>query len=418
MTEPETGTRARVGVRSRLLGSVRPAGDDHRVTQFELFFDLVFVFAFTQVTLLMAHSHTALGVVQGLTILGMLWWIWCSYSWLANQAQADKGVLRAGLAVATGLMFIVAVTIPDAFSHEPGPNPAAFLLIAGYLLVRALHVYLYLLAAQDNAGLRRQVLLTTLLAAGPSAVLLCIGAWIGGDLQTWIWLFAWVFDAVVLFLTSRNGSWELHSAGHWAERYGLVVMLAIGESIVSIGAGLRETELSVASVVGSLLAIGGAVILWWLYFHSLAAGAEHALARRKGMRKVADATIAYTYHHYSVIAGVILTALGIETVMAHIADPEPLGWFGACALAGGVALYQAATVFIWRQMTGRWLVTRLVASTLLLPGIALAAALPAMAALGTAVVIGVVLLIIEWRTRAFAVDEESGAPLAGSPATG
>jgi low temperature requirement protein LtrA len=397
---------ARPGIRSRLLGSVRLAGDDHRVTTFELFFDLVFVFAFTQVTLLMAHAHTGIGVVQGLTILGMLWWIWCSYSWLANQAQADRGVVRAGLAIATGVMFVVAVMIPDAFSHEEGPHPRAFVLIVGYFLVRGVHTFLYLLAAQGDKTLERQVLRTNIPAALPSFGLLCLGAWLGGELQTWIWLGAWVLDAVIVFLTSRGGGWQLHSATHWSERYGLVVLLAIGESIVSIGVGLREIELSFASVFGALLAVGGAVILWWLYFHRLAAGAEHALARRDGVRKVEDATIAYTYLHYFVIAGVILTALGIETVMTHIADPEPLGWFGASALAGGVALYQASTVFIWFRMTGRWLVARLVGSTLLLPGVALAAALPAMAALGAAVVIGAVLLTIEWRTKALVTDHE------------
>jgi low temperature requirement protein LtrA len=401
------------GIRSRLLGSVRPAGDDHRVTQFELFFDLVFVFAFTQVTSLMAHAHSGIGVVQGLTILGMLWWIWCSYSWLANQAQADQGVLRAGLAVATGLMFVVAVTIPEAFSHEEGPHPAAFLLIIGYFLVRAIHTWLYVLAAGGDRTLERQVLRTSLLAALPSFVVLCFGAWVGGEQQTWIWLGAWLLDVVMVFISSFGGSWQLHSAAHWAERYGLIVLLAIGESIVSIGAGLRETELSVASVVGALLAVGGAVVLWWLYFHRLAAGAEHVLASRRGMAKVEDATVGYTYLHYLVIAGVILTALGIETTMTHIADPEPLGWFGACALAGGVALYQSATVFFWFRMTGRWLVARLVASTLLLPGVALAAALPAMAALGTAVAIGIVLLVIEWRTRAFVTESSADASVTG-----
>jgi low temperature requirement protein LtrA len=395
---------------SRLYRSVRSAGDDHRVTQFELFFDLVFVFAFTQVTLLMAHAHTGIGVVQGLTVLGMLWWIWCSYSWLANQAHADQGVVRAGLAVATGLMFVVAVTIPDAFPHEEGPHVGAFVLIICYFLVRLVHTLLYLLAAQGDRILGRQVLRTNIAAALPSFVLLCVGAAIGGEQQTWIWLAAWLLDAVLVFVTSRNGGWQLHSAGHWAERYGLVVLLAIGESIVSIGGGLRETELSVASIAGALLAIGGAIVLWWLYFQRLAAGAEHALARRTGIRKVADATIAYTYLHYFVVAGVILTALGIETVMAHIGDTDPLGWFGASALAGGVALYQAATVFIWFRMTGRWLVARLAGATLLLPGVALAAILPPIAALGVAVLIGAVLLTFEARRRVLVLGPETATP--------
>jgi low temperature requirement protein LtrA len=389
---------------ARLLGSVRQAGDDHRVTQFELFFDLVFVFAFTQVTTLMAHEHDAIGIVRGLTILGMLWWAWCSYSWLANQARADRGVLHAGMAVATALIFVMAFAIPDAYGEHEGARLAAFVIVGAFFLVRVVHVVLYLIAAGDDRELRRQVLVTMGLALGPAIVAMAVGAYLGGVAQTWIWLAAWVYDALVLFLTSRKGSWRLHSAGHWAERYALVVILAIGESIVSIGVGLREVELDAASLVGSFLAIGGAVLLWWIYFHRFSSGLEHALARLSPDRRVAEASISFTYHHYSVVAGVILTALGIETVMAHIGDVEPLGLFGAAALAGGVALYQAATVFIWHRLTGRWLVVRLALATALLPGIALAAALPPMAALGAAVALGIVLAVIESRTRVLRLD--------------
>jgi low temperature requirement protein LtrA len=385
---------------SRLIGSVRPTGDDHRVTQFELFFDLVFVFAFTQVTALMAHEHDAIGVVRGLTILGLLWWAWCSYSWLANQARADRGVLNAGMAVATALIFVMAFAIPDAYGEHAGPRLAAFVVVGAFVLVRLVHIGLYLIAAGDDRGLRRQVLLTMVTALLPAAVALGVGAFLGGEAQTWIWAGAWVYDALVVFLTSRTGGeWRLHSPGHWTERYALVVILAIGESIVSIGVGLREVELDAASLVGSFLAIGGAVILWWIYFHRFAEGVERALERLSPERRVAEASISFTYHHYSVVAGVILTALGIETVMAHIGDGEALGWFGAAALGGGVALYQAATVLVWHRLTGRWLVVRLALATALLPGIALAAVLLPMAALATAVVLGIVLALVESRTR-------------------
>ena len=393
-----TTTPAR-GIGARLWGSVRQAGDDHRVTQFELFFDLVFVFAFTQVTALMAHEHDAVGVVRGLTILGLLWWAWCSYSWLANQAQADRGVMLAGMALATALIFVMAFAIPDAFGEHEGPRLAAFVVVACFFLVRLLHIGLYLIAAGDDRALRRQVLRTMLLALLPGTVVMAIGAYVGGAAQTWIWLAAWLYDALVVFLTSRTGDWRLHSAGHAAERYALVVILAIGESIVSIGVGLREVELDAASLAGALLAIAGAVILWWIYFRRFAAGLEHALAQVTPLRRAVEASVSFTFLHYPVVGGVILTALGIETVMAHIGDAEPLGWFGAAALAGGVALYQATTVFIWRRMTGRWLVVRLAFATLLLPGIALAAVLPPMAALAAVVALGVVLAVVETRTR-------------------
>jgi low temperature requirement protein LtrA len=401
-----TSAGTRRGWRSRIVGSVRAAGDDHRVTQFELFFDLVFVFAFTQVTTLMAHEHDAIGVVRGLTVLGILWWSWCSYSWLANQARADHGLLNFGMAVATGLIFVLAFAVPEAYAEHDGPRLAAFVVVACYFLVRAVHIVLYLAAAGDDRQLRRQVLLTMVLAVAPTIAAMTVGAFVGGSAQTWIWLGAWLFDATVVFLTSRaGGEWRLHSAGHWAERYALVVILAIGESIVSVGVGLREVDTDATSILGAFLAIAGAVILWWIYFHRFSAGVEHGLARRTERSRVAEASVSFTYLHFPVVAGVILTALGIETVMAHIGEPEPLGWFGASALAGGVALYQAATVFVWRRLTGRWLVVRLTLATLLLPGIALAAALPPLVALAAVVGLGVVLAVAESRTRVLRLSD-------------
>ena len=145
------------------------------------------------------------------------------------------------------------------------------------------------------------------------------------------------------------------------------------------------------------LAIVGAITLWWLYFHRLAGGAERALAERSGTDRVDAATVGYTYLHYLVVAGIILTATGIELTMHGIASPEPLGWFGGAALAGGVSLYQFGTVLFWRRLTGEWLVLRLVVATLLLPGVVIAALLPAMASLAIAVVLGIALNVVEAR---------------------
>jgi low temperature requirement protein LtrA len=373
---------------------------DHRVTQFELFFDLVFVFAFTQVTELMSHEHDGVGVVRGLTVLGILWWSWAPYTWLTNHADVSRGVLRAGLAIATGSVFVVAVMIPHAFGEQDGPRVGAIVLVACYLLVRAVHAVLYLIVAGSDRGLRRQIIVTNVSSLTPAFVLLFLGAWFGGALQTWLWILAWVVDLAIVFVTSwGGGSWQLHSVKHWAERYGLVVMLVIGESIVSIGAGLRDAPVDAVSVGAAFLAIAGAVLLWWVYFDRLMAGAEHALERRTGTERIVAANRAYTDLHYPVVAGLMLTALGIETVMAHIESVEPLGLFGAAALSGGVSLFLAATVFVWRLLTGRWLLARLILATLLLPGTALISAVPPLAALATAVTVGTALLIIERRSR-------------------
>lgn len=385
--------------RRRLL---HPARDDHRVTQFELFFDLVFVFAFTQVTALMAHGHDLASVLRGLTVLGILWWSWAPYTWLANRARADRGITRFGMAVAAAAIFVVAFAVPDAFAHEPGPNPAAFLLVGCYLIVRLIQVTLSALAVQNNRQVRRATIRTFAISLTPTFVLLFLGAWLGGSVQTWLWIAAWFVDLALVLIQSQGGkTWRIGSVEHWAERYGLVVMLAIGESIVSVGVGLREVEISIGAVAGAFLAIGGAFLLWWTYFDRFAPAAEHALAQHTGADRAVAANRSYVDLHYVIVAGVILTALGVEVVMAHIAEAKPLGWFGALAICGGVALFLLGTVLVWRQLTRRLLIGRLVLAAALLPASVLYAVLPPIAALSGALIVGAVLLTLEARSRVF-----------------
>lgn len=378
------------------------AGDDHRVTQFELFFDLVFVFAFTQVTALMAHGHDFSSVLRGLTVLGILWWSWAPYTWLANRARADRGITRFGMALAAAAIFVLASVVPDAFAHEPGPNPAAFVLVFCYLVVRLIHVSLSVLAAGADVFARRTTIRIFATSLAPTFVLLFAGSWIGGDLQVWFWLAAWFTDlALVLASSWRGASWRIGSVGHWAERYGLVVMLAIGESVVSVGVGLREAEVSAVAIIGAFLAIGGAFVLWWTYFDRFAGAAEHALARRTGAARAVAGNHAYLDLHFVIVAGVILTALGIEVVMAHIAEGEPLGWFGALALCCGVSAFLLGTVLVWLQLTRRILVARLVLAVALIPTSAFYAGQPPIVAPLGALVVGAVLLTIEARSRVF-----------------
>jgi low temperature requirement protein LtrA len=163
-------------------------------------------------------------------------------------------------------------------------------------------------------------------------------------------------------------------------------------------------------VVGSVLAIVGAITLWWLYFHRVSGGAEHALAARTGTDRVDAATVGYTYLHYPLVTGIILTATGIEVTMRAIASPEPLGWFGAATLAGGASLYQLATVFFWLRLTGHWLVVRLVVAAALVPGVVLAAALPPLVSLAIAVVLGIALNIVEARMVTTAAPAQVPTP--------
>ena len=148
------------GSRPRLRARVLPSDAGHGVTTLELFFDLVFVFAITQVTAFMADDLGWRGILRGLVLMALLWWAWCSYAWLGNQAHADEGVLRAALLFAMAALFLVALAIPEAWGDEAGGLSAPLVLAAALSAVRLLHLGVYAVAAAGDAGLRRQLLRT------------------------------------------------------------------------------------------------------------------------------------------------------------------------------------------------------------------------------------------------------------------
>ena len=377
----------------------KTANEGHRVTTFELLFDLVFVFAFTQVTEYMAETHTALGVLQALLVLSYLWWGWGSYGWLANQTHVDEGVMRLGMSLAMIAMFVVALVIPEAYHDMDGGLYGPIVFVVAYVVIRLIHLTLYFIAAGEDPALRRQVLRTGgALMIG--AVALVIGALIGGELQTWIWLGAIVTDMVLTFVTSRGGSWRIQSAAHWAERHGLIIILALGESIVSIDVGAAHEAISVPLLIGSVLAITLTISLWWLYFDVTAIAAEHLLAEQKGERRADMATEAYTYTHLLLVAGIVISALGVESVISHVDEHEPLGWFGACALFGGTSLYLAGHAVFWKRVAGKWKVWRLTGGTLLLALLPVGAIVHPLIALGIVVAIAVAVAATETRRYA------------------
>jgi len=191
--------------RSGILDGVRPTSEDDTATTFELFFDLVYVFAATQVTGYMSHAHDALGVLQGLLVLALLWWTWSAYAWLGNQARADTGIVRAAIATAMAAMFVVALAIPEAWDDAEGGLDGPLVLVVAYLLVRCVHLTVYALAARGDAGLRRQLAISW----GPTvagAVLLMAGVLSGEQVQTVFFAGALVVDWGGIYLTSREGN--------------------------------------------------------------------------------------------------------------------------------------------------------------------------------------------------------------------
>ncbi|MBA3277658.1 MAG: low temperature requirement protein A [Geodermatophilaceae bacterium] len=355
------------------------------VTPLELFFDLVFVFALTQVTALMADQPSAVGVVRGMLILSVLWWCWVGYAWLGNVVRADEGVIRLAMFGAMAAMFVIALTIPESFDDLPGGLPGPVVFAVGYFVVRVAHLLLFLAVSRDNPQLRRQVL-----RFAPSVVLgtsfLLIASQLDGPAQTALWATALVADYVGTMLAGASG-WRVNSAGHFAERHGLIIIVALGESIVSIGIGVTELPISWPIVVASALGLALSAGLWWAYFDVAALDSEHALAAADGERRARLARDGYSYLHLPMIAGIILLSLGLKKVLGYVGGDDGHSWvdplYGVplAALYGGVALFLLAHIGFRLRTTGVVEWPRLVAVVLLLVAIPAVAALPSLVTL-------------------------------------
>jgi len=207
---------------------------ERRTSYLELFFDLVFVFAITQVTALMAADLGWRGILRGLVLLALLWFVWCSYAWLGNQAHADEGGVRGAVIAAMGAMFLVALAIPEAWGDEGGGISAPVVLAGALALVRILHLSVYAVAALGDAGLRRQ-LVRTAVPVVVAVALLVVGAVLGGSTQTALWGLALLIDYTGVYASGSD--WRLPSPRHFAERHGLIVIIALGSRSSPWGSG-------------------------------------------------------------------------------------------------------------------------------------------------------------------------------------
>jgi low temperature requirement protein LtrA len=381
---------------------------DASVTPLELFFDLVFVFGLTQVTTLMADDLTAHGLLRGMLVLGLLWWSWVGYAWLGNVVRADEGAARMAMLAAMAVMLVLALAIPEAFNDVPGGLPGPIVVGLCYFAFRALHLTLFWIISRDDDRLRRQLVRFAPSMIGGTALLL-VAAALDGPAQTAMWGAALLADYGGTLLGGAAG-WQFRSARHFAERHGLILIIALGESIVAIGVGIVRLPISWPIVVAAMLALALSAALWWVYFDVTSLMAERVLAELPGVDQVRLARDAYSYLHLPLIAGVVLVALGLKKVLEFVGDTQrhsladPLTGIGLYALFGGVSLYLLAHVaFKVRAM--RMLSTpRLVTAAALVALLPLAARLPALAALSlsTAVTLG----LVAFETTRFAADRE------------
>jgi low temperature requirement protein LtrA len=298
------------------------------VTPLELFFDLVFVLAITQCTALMSHHPTWEGLAQGVLVLGMLWWSWVGYSWLTSVVDPEEDAVRLVIFVAMAALLVISLCIPRAFGS------LGLLFAVGYGIVRVAHIALFMLASRDDPDLRRSVLgLAASTAIGVS--LLVVASFLDSGPQLAVWALALFLDAGGPFFFGSEG-WKLVPA-HFAERHGLIVIIALGESIVAVGVGAQagvDAGVVAAAVIGTALVAG----LWWIYFDVVALVAARRLAEEPVGRKQNEmARDSYSYLHFPMIAGIVLVALGLKKTLAHVGDP--LATIPDFALLGGTAFY-------------------------------------------------------------------------------
>jgi low temperature requirement protein LtrA len=344
--------------------------DEHQVTPLELFFDLAFVFAMTQVTSLLADDPTWGGVLRGMLVLVALWWAWTGYAWLTSAIDVDEGGVRLTMLASMGAMLIVALAVPGAFGDD------AVIFGAAYLLVRVLHLVLSALVARDDPD-RRGALLRFVPTSILGASLLLLAGFLEGDERIVLWVVALAIDYLGPVVFGVGHGWRV-APEHFAERHGLIVLIALGESIIAIGVG-AGFDLVTGVIVAAALGIVVVSALWWLYFDVAAILTRRRLMQAAGLELHRLALHAYSYLHLPMIAGVVLFALGLKTTLDHVGDA--LDTVPAVALCGGAALYLLGHIGFLLRTTGRVFRRRTVGALVLLALIPAALAIPALAAL-------------------------------------
>jgi low temperature requirement protein LtrA len=314
--------------------------EGERVTSLELFFDLVFVLALTQCTALMSSMPTWEGLLRALLILGVLWWSWGGYAWLTSVVDPEEGTVRLVMFAAMAALLVAALSVPRTFGGD------ALLFACAYAVVRAAHIALFMLASRGDAALRRSVTglaVSTAIGVG----LLVAAAFTDDGFQLALWCLALLLDTGGPFLFGAEG-WKI-VPGHFADRHGAIIIIALGESIVAIGAGANG-GVTAGVVSAAVLGMAVAAAVWWLYFDVVAIVAERRLSRAAPGREQNEiARDSYSYLHFPMVAGIALMALGLKKTLGHVSDP--LGTVPAAAMLGGGAVYLLAHVaFRWRNL--------------------------------------------------------------------
>jgi low temperature requirement protein LtrA len=343
---------------------------EQRVSPLELFFDLVFVFGFTQVTAVLSGNPTWSGLGHALLLLVALWWAWSAYAWLTNAADPDEARVWGTLIAAMAAMFVAALAVPEAFGRHGVLFGVAFLIVA------LMQVTLYALSSRGDPN-RLSAILHTAPTTILGAVLIVGAGFTNGGLRPVLWLAALAIGFLGPVFVELGG-WRIYPE-HFGERHGLIVIIAIGESLVAIGVGARGTTLGAGVIVAAIVGFVVAAAFWLAYFDFFTIRAQQLLTERSGAQQIAFARDVYSYLHLPMIVGIIVFAFGLKTTLAHVGDE--LATIPAVCLCVGPALYLSAFVALRVRVSGHVGGGRFVAALLCVALTPVALAVPALAAL-------------------------------------
>jgi low temperature requirement protein LtrA len=336
---------------AELLLSEPTIEEEERTTSYlELFFDLIFVFAFTQVALLILEDTSAPGFARSALVLALVWWAWSAYTWMTNAIDIESLVVRFIVLAAMAAAFFMALAVPDAYQDE------GVRFAFAYFVVRVLHIALFGWGVRDDPGQRRALLRLAPWFLGAALVVLA-GGFVDGDARAYIWLGALMIDVAGTLAPAQAGFRV--SASHFAERFALIVIIALGESIVAIGVATTDLDRDWAFAAEIAIAFAGVAALWWSYFDFTAIAAERSLKRAPPEVRAPLARDVFTFFHYPIVLGIILYAVAAKKTLT--APGEPLSESGRWALGLGIAVfflgfvlarYRALRRVAWERIVG------------------------------------------------------------------
>jgi len=365
--------------------------DDVRVSTIELFFDLVFVFTITQLTTVLVSEPNGVGVARVALIFGNVWWMYGGYAWLTNAVPPREPVVRLLMLLGMAGFLVVALAIPDAF----GDAGIAFGI--GYLVVTFVHTGLFLRSSEGSA-------VRAMTRLGPyntiTAALLLAAGFTDGTAQWTLWTAAFVLHWTSPIVTAVGG-FRIRPA-HFVERHGLIVLIALGESIVAVGLGVQGREITSGLLTTAVLGLALAAALWWLYFDGEDERAERALRDAPDDRNPWFALYAFGYAFLPVLGGIVALAAGVKLAIVDYGEPATAAtaWF----LAAGVAVYVAGLVLFRLVLRAGPVATRLAIGVVALATVFVGLAVSAeaqIAVLAALVTVGILIepRVTAWRRR-------------------